>query len=137
MKKINLFLALLTLVLCSCNNNDVILQNNFVAIESVQAINDSTYNVNLKCGTNGKVISTASFTTDFRYQAGDTMWSEGQLKKHYENSAIQLKAENQALKDSVFFYKVNLGNQIEDLNKTIKDLQIQNSALQNALVKLK
>jgi hypothetical protein len=137
MKKTKLLFGLLfSVILVSCGDN-VKLQDNFVAVESVQVLTDSTYRVNFKCTSNGKTVGTAFFDTPYRYSAGDTMWSQAQLKKHYNDLAIALSAENQRMKDSAFFCRVSLGNKIDDLNAQIKDLKNQNGALQNALVKLK
>ncbi len=122
MKKTKLIFVLLSVILMSCN--DIVrLQDNFISVESVKSVNDSSYEVHLHCTypDNSNVVY---FNTSYRYQAGDTLWSESQLKKHDNKFIIELGAENKALKDSAFFYRVSLGNKIEDLNKQIKDLQI-------------
>jgi uncharacterized protein involved in exopolysaccharide biosynthesis len=133
MKKAKLiFVLLISSILISCGHS-VKLQDNFVLVESVQVLSDSSYIVNLKCDYD----NSASLTTPYRYQAGDTLWSETQLKKHDNKLTIELNAKIQEMKDSAFFYRVSLGNKIEDLNKQVKDLQMQNNALQKTLVKLK
>lgn len=133
MKNTKFILLLFSITLMSCRTSSIQTQDNFIAIESVKSINDSTYEVNLKCGDNGSVY----FYTPYRYEAGDTLWSESQLKKHDNKLVTELKTENQQMKDSAFFYRVSLGNKIQELNIQMKDLQIENNALQKTLVKLK
>lgn len=130
-----LLITLLSGILISCGEK-ITLDGKAIIVDSVQSINDSTYKVNLKCKVDPNAHE-VDFITDFRYQAGDTMWSSSHYKKYYENIIIKLKTENRELKDSVFFYQLNLGNKIDDLNNQIKDLKNQNNALQNAFIKLK
>jgi len=134
MKK-TILIALMSVILISCGNQ-ITLDENYVVIDSVKSLTDSTYEVSLKCQsapTKGEV----NFLTSYRYQAGDTMWTEIQLKRHYNKMAIELSSENQRMKDSAFFYRVSLGNKIDDLKQRIIALESQNNALQKALVKSK
>lgn len=136
MKTIKLtFLLALTGLLLSCGNK-ITLDGKSIIVDSVQSINDSTYKVNLKC-KHDVSPNEVDFITDFRYQAGDTMWSSVHYKRYYENSILKLKLENQNLRDSAYFYKTNLINRTEELNAQIRDLKNQNNALQNVLVKSK
>jgi hypothetical protein len=134
MKK-TILIVLMSVILVSCGSK-ITLEENYVVIDSVKSLTDSTYEVNLKCQsapTKGEV----NFLTSYRYQAGDTMWSEIQLKRHYNQMAKDLSTDNQRMKDSAFFYRVSLGNKISDLNQRIVALEAQNNALQKALVKSK
>ena len=134
MKK-TILIAVMSAILISCGNK-ITLEENYVVIDSVKSLTDSTYEVNLKC-KNDVSVKEVNFLTSYRYQAGDTMWTEIQLKKHYNKMAIELSTENQKMKDSAFFYRVSLGNKIDDFKQRIIALEAQNNALQKALVKSK
>ncbi|HUS48527.1 MAG TPA: hypothetical protein VMZ91_00035 [Candidatus Paceibacterota bacterium] len=134
MKK-TILIILVSVILFSCGSK-ITLEENYVVIDSVKSLTDSTYEVNFKCQNNPSKAE-VNFITPYRYQAGDTMWTEMQLKRYDIQMSKNLSTENQKLKDSVFFYKISLGNKIDDLKQRIISLEAQNNALQRALVKSK
>lgn len=134
MKK-TILIACLSIVLFSCGSK-VTLQGNYVVVDSVKSLTDSTYEVRLKCQNNPAECE-VNFVTSYRYQAGDTMWTEIQLKTHYNKMTNELSTENQRIKDSLLFYKENINHKTKDYIHNISLLEAQNNALQKVLVKSK
>lgn len=117
MKKL-LFIPLLLLFACG---KEVTLNSDFIIVDSIKQNTDGSFEIYLKTtpgapATDEKV----HFTSKFRFQAGDTLWSRYQLKEYNINKITQATIENTSLKDSI-----NL------LNRRLLKAELENDLLKN------
>lgn len=112
MKKIIIILA--SVIFASCGSNNVSLSDNFLIVNNVQQNSNGTFEIILRNGnpppgsaTNDAIIH---FTSKFRFQAGDTLWSRYQLKEYNIDKLTNVSMENTILKDTVIILKKALRN---------------------------
>jgi hypothetical protein len=112
MKKILVILA--TVILTSCGSSDVALNNNFLIVENVQQNTDGSFEISLRNGNppagSTKNDANIHFTSKFRLQAGDTMWSRYQLKEYNIDRFTKVSIENTALRDTINMVRTALKN---------------------------
>jgi hypothetical protein len=121
MKKILLLIFSAT-ILVSCGDS-VTLNKDFVVVDNVQQNSDGTFEISLRNGPSSdgtKSNTNIHFTSKFRLQAGDTMWSRYQLKEYNVNKFTNLSIENNALKDTVGM-----------LRKSLQNAELENQLLKN------
>ena len=100
---------ILTSFLTSCGGDEV-LNSNFVIVDNIKNNDDGTFEISLRNGDISKPKTNIHFTSKFRLQAGDTMWSRYQLKEYNIDRLTTISMENKVLKDSIEFLKNNLKN---------------------------
>ncbi len=119
MKKL-LFIPLIFLFACK-EEDSVILNKDFITIDNIQKNEDNSFEIRLKAPPTSKgKWPDVHFTSKFRFQAGDTLWSRYQLKEYNIDKITQANIENAALKDS-----------IQLINMRLQKAELENELLKN------
>lgn len=116
MKKL---LLIPVLFLFSCGK-EVVLNSDFIIVDNVKQNDDKSFEINLKAPLSGGSTPEVHFTSKFRFQAGDTLWSRYQLKEYNINRITEANIENAALKDS-----------LQKINNKLAKSELENELLKN------
>lgn len=105
--------------LFSCGK-EVVLNSDFIIVDNVKQNDDKSFEINLKAPLSGGSTPEVHFTSKFRFQAGDTLWSRYQLKEYNINRITEANIENAALKDS-----------LQKINNKLAKSELENELLKN------
>jgi len=117
MKKL-LFIPLIFLFACG---KEVVLNKDFITIDNIEKNDDNSFEISLKApAESGGSMPDVHFTSKFRFQAGDTLWSRYQLKEYNIDKITQANIENASLKDS-----------LQKINMLLKKAELENELLKD------
>lgn len=113
-------LLLIPIIFLFACGKEVSLNNDFIIIGEVSQNDDRSFEISLKAPATAGTIPQVHFTSKFRFQAGDTLWSKYQLKEYNINKITEANIENAYLKDS-----------LQRINMLLQKAELENELLKN------